>query len=158
LRLTRELLTRAIDTVRKTQRAPLVARASALFALATEGAFAGLDTDVARDGEPVVFGVRGSGEAVQLSEMSDGTRDQLFLAFRLASVEHYCAVREPLPFIGDDLLVHFDDGRARATLGLLAELGRTTQVLLFTHHASVCDAVAPFVAAGSAEVVSLAAE
>jgi len=156
LRLTRELLTRAIDTVRKAQRAPLVARASTLFALATEGAFAGLDSDVARDGEPVVFGVRASGEAVPLAEMSDGTRDQLFLAFRLASVEHYCAVREPLPFIGDDLLVHFDDGRARATLGLLAELGKTTQVLLFTHHASVCDAVAPFVAEGIAEVVRLA--
>jgi uncharacterized protein YhaN len=39
------------------------------------------------------------------------------------------------------LLVHFDDDRSVATLKLLAELGRSTQVLLFTHHRSVRDGV-----------------
>jgi uncharacterized protein YhaN len=71
--------------------------------------------------------------------MSDGTRDQLFLAFRIASIEQYCAAAEPLPFIADDLLVHFDDERSAATLELLGKLAQTTQVLLFTHHASVRD-------------------
>ncbi len=31
-------------------------------------------------------------------------------------------------------LVHFDDKRAAAAVALLARLGRTTQVILFTHH------------------------
>jgi uncharacterized protein YhaN len=87
--------------------------------------------------------------------MSDGTRDQLFLAFRLASVEHYCRNADPLPFIADDLLVHFDDDRTAETLDLLAEFGRITQVLLFTHHRSVRDAAAALATQGSARIVDL---
>lgn len=71
--------------------------------------------------------------------MSAGTRDQLFLAFRLASVETYCRSAEPLPFIADDLLVQFDDARTHTTLCALADFARTTQVLLFTHHDSIRD-------------------
>jgi uncharacterized protein YhaN len=66
--------------------------------------------------------------------MSDGTRDQLFLSLRLAAVERYLAETEPLPFIADDLFVHFDDARASAGLESLIALGDKTQVLLFTHH------------------------
>jgi uncharacterized protein YhaN len=36
--------------------------------------------------------------------------------------------------VADDVLVHFDDARARATLETLAQFSRRTQVLLFTHH------------------------
>lgn len=66
--------------------------------------------------------------------MSDGTRDQLYLALRLASLERYLEHNPPLPFIVDDLLVNFDDERARATLTELANLAKKTQVLFFTHH------------------------
>ena len=79
--------------------------------------------------------------------MSDGTRDQLFLAFRLASLENYAASTEPLPFVADDILVHFDDERSAATLDLLARFAETNQVLLFTHHERVAvqaqDALGP---------------
>ena len=66
--------------------------------------------------------------------MSDGTRDQLYLALRLASVEEYLGSAQPLPLVADDLLVNFDDARATAALRVLAELGKKTQVLFFTHH------------------------
>jgi uncharacterized protein YhaN len=46
---------------------------------------------------------------------------------------------EPMPFIVDDILIRFDDERARATLGVLAELAKKTQVLFFTHHALLFD-------------------
>ena len=72
--------------------------------------------------------------------MSDGTRDQLYLAFRLASLENHAASTEPLPFVADDILVHFDDPRSVATLDLLAKFGETNQVLLFTHHERIRDA------------------
>jgi uncharacterized protein YhaN len=39
-----------------------------------------------------------------------------------------------MPVILDDLLVTFDDDRARATLPILRDLGTRTQVFLFTHH------------------------
>ena len=110
---------------------------------------------MSQDGEPIVVGRRPNGSNVHLSEMSDGTRDQLFLAFRLASVEHYSQNAEPLPLVADDVLVHFDDDRGRATLELLAELGSTTQVLLFTHHESVLAAASGLVAEGRASIVKL---
>ena len=71
--------------------------------------------------------------------MSDGTRDQLYLALRLAHVEQQVVTTEPLPLVLDDLLIHFDDERSGAALSVLAELSDQTQVLLFTHHARVRD-------------------
>ena len=87
--------------------------------------------------------------------MSDGTRDQLFLAFRLASLENYATATEPLPFIADDILVHFDDARTQATLELLASFGQSNQVLLFTHHRSVRDAGVALALEGGANIVEL---
>jgi uncharacterized protein YhaN len=155
VKLARELLKQAIDGLRQERQDPLIARASELFRLATRGSFVGIATDVDDHGNPVVVGKRAGGEQVQVNLMSDGARDQLFLAFRLASIEHYCAVAEPLPFIADDLLVHFDDDRSAETLALLAMFGRITQVLLFTHHRSVRDAAASLATQGSARIVDL---
>lgn len=156
--LAHDLLSEAMDRVRAEQQDPLVLRASQLFAAATRNAFAAIATDTDGRGEPVVLGQRSSGEMVKVAQMSDGTRDQLFLAFRIAAIEQYCQAAEPLPFIADDLLVHFDDDRGAATLDLLAELGRTTQVLLFTHHHQIVKAVQPFVAQGQAEVLDMACD
>jgi uncharacterized protein YhaN len=63
-----------------------------------------------------------------------GTRDQLYLALRLANVQHLAASQELMPLVLDDVLVHFDDERAAAALGLLGELASVAQVLFFTHH------------------------
>ena len=153
--LASQILSAAVERIRVERQDPLIVRASELFSLATRGAFIRIETDVDDKGTPVVVAKRAKGETVSIGQMSDGTRDQLFLAFRLASVEHYCASAEPLPFIGDDLLVHFDDERSTATLDLLVEFGKTTQVLLFTHHRNVCDAATRLVAAGTASILEL---
>ena len=42
-----------------------------------------------------------------------------------------------MPFIADDLLVNFDDRRARAALRVLAEFGVVTQTILFVHDAHI---------------------
>ncbi|HEX7478171.1 MAG TPA: hypothetical protein VF331_10220 [Polyangiales bacterium] len=54
--------------------------------------------------------------------MYGGTRDQLYLALRLANVQHLAASQELMPLVLDDVLLHFDDERAAAALGLLGEL------------------------------------
>ena len=46
-----------------------------------------------------------------MTDMSEGTRDQLYLALRLAYLEDYATRAEPAPFIGDDLFATFDDRR-----------------------------------------------
>ncbi len=62
------------------------------------------------------------GERIHVKGMSSGTRGQLCLALRLAALEKYMESSEPMPFIVDDILVHFDDNRSKTTLAVLAEL------------------------------------
>ncbi|MCG6205794.1 AAA family ATPase [Rhodopseudomonas sp. HC1] len=130
------LARRVVELHRAKVQDPMVARAGELFALATAEAFAGLGIDYDED-EPTLVARRASGERVPLSGLSEGTRDQLFLALRLALLERRTS--EPLPFIGDDLLASFDDRRTLATLRLLAAAGRQRQMILFTHHRHVAD-------------------
>lgn len=158
LALARMLLTAGIEWVRNEQQDPLIKRAGELFSLATGGTFTAVETDVDGKGNPVVVGRRGESGTVTIDAMSDGTRDQLFLAFRIAHIEQYCASAEPLPFIADDLLVHFDDARSMATLELLCELGKTTQILLFTHHLSVRETARMMAQSGKAGFIDLGAD
>jgi uncharacterized protein YhaN len=74
--------------------------------------------------------------------LSDGARDQLYLALRLAGVEALITAGRVLPFVADDLFVNFDNERAAAGLGVLAELAQQTQVLCFTHHHHLVDLAA----------------
>jgi uncharacterized protein YhaN len=139
IKLAQTLLNQAIDRLREERQNPLLARAGELFKQATRGSYIGIVTDIDERGVPVVVGKRPAGGEIPVEVMSDGTRDQLFLSFRIASVEQYCSQSGPIPFIADDLLVHFDDVRSAAAVELLADLGCHTQVLLFTHHRAVRD-------------------
>ncbi len=75
--------------------------------------------------------------SVRVAKMSDGTADQLYLALRLANLEHWLSNHEPIPFVVDDILLNFDDERTAAALRCLAELAHKMQVVLFTHHRHV---------------------
>ena len=67
-------------------------------------------------------------------QLSTGTREQLFLALRMAYVAEACREREPLPVLVDDALVNFDRERAGRALDAFAALGADTQVLYLTCH------------------------
>lgn len=136
LRFALGVLRHAIERYRGKHEGPLLRRAGDLFARLTCGSFQTLVADFDDLGNRVLRGVRsGSAEQVELSGMSDGTADQLFLALRLASLEHYLEGKEPWPLVLDDVLVGFDDQRAAAAFEVLAELSDRTQVIFFTHHA-----------------------
>jgi uncharacterized protein YhaN len=113
---------------------PILKSAGEYFSALTRGAFSGL-TIAHEDNDRVMKGVRANGQNLKVDEMSDGTRDQLFLALRLAYIENHCASNAPCPVILDDVLMAFDDDRASAALTVLSELSKKTQVLVFTHHA-----------------------
>lgn len=135
LRMASEVLQQQMDDWRKRNQNPLLERAASLFTTLTVGHFTGLDAGYDEQDEQVLHGVRANGEKVRVEAMSDGTRDQLFLALRLASLEQSLTRHEPLPLVVDDILINFDDERSTATLRVLADLARHTQVLFFTHHA-----------------------
>ncbi|SEN68556.1 Uncharacterized protein YhaN [Amphibacillus marinus] len=133
-RLAVVLLKRGIEHYREQNQNPIISRASMLFQRLTLGSFNSITIDFDEKDQPILQGVRDNGGRVMLSGMSDGTLDQLYLALRIASIEKYVNENEPIPFIVDDILVHFDDQRSKETLKILFELSKQTQVIFFTHH------------------------
>jgi uncharacterized protein YhaN len=80
----------------------------------------------------------GQGNTLSVEVLSRGTREQLFLALRLALVSSYARRGVSLPLVLDDVLVNFDVGRAKAAAAVLrdfAKLGH--QILIFTCHEHV---------------------
>lgn len=135
LRLAAAVLQRGIERYRDRHQGPLLARASDLFTKLTAGSFSGLRPDMNDKSEPILVGVRPDGRTtVEVTGMSDGACDQMYLALRLAGLEAWLDHHEPLPFIVDDVLLNFDDVRSTAALKVLGEFSRRTQVLFFTHH------------------------
>jgi uncharacterized protein YhaN len=72
-----------------------------------------------------------SRDGVDVTALSRGTRDQLYLAIRLALVDALSG-GITLPLIFDDPCVHFDADRLAATARLLAEVARERQVIILT--------------------------
>lgn len=127
------LLRWAVDRYRERRQGPMLARASTLFRGLTLGRFERLAVD--HDAEPVrLAAVRAGGAPVGVEGLSEGTRDQLYLALRLAALELHLDHAVALPFVADDLFVNFDDARSRAGLAALRDLSTRTQVLFLTHH------------------------
>ena len=137
--LARQVLARAVDTFRERNQSSVVSRAGELFRELTAGRYQGIAVE--HDGHaPYLEAELGGVQRRRIDMLSDGTRDQLFFALRLAFVEQHLAQSQPLPMILDDILVHFDDERTLATLKVLHSLAQTTQIFYFTHHQSVVDA------------------
>ncbi len=130
----------AIERHRQGAQDPVLSSISGYFAIATAGAFRGIGLEYGDEDQPVFRAVRANGDAVAISGLSEGTRDQLFLSLRLALLAQRSA--EPLPFVGDDLLTSFDDARAAQSLDLLTAFGAGRQTILFTHHRHVADIAA----------------
>ncbi len=134
------LLDWALKRYREEKQAPLLQRASEYFAQLTCGEHIRLIAE--GDGTTVALSSRRAGpnaQKVPVDGMSDGTRDQLYLALRLAAVDLHLENNVALPFVADDLFVNFDDKRARAALQAMATLGKRTQTLYFTHHRHLVD-------------------
>jgi uncharacterized protein YhaN len=138
LRLASLALARASRRYRDEHHAPVLGRASEFFKRITCGSYAEI-----RLAENELYAVRLGTRPITVPQrhMSEGTRDQIYLALRLAALEHsHAQGTEPMPLILDDGLVHFDDKRTNAMLEVLADVSAGMQVILFTHHASVAAA------------------
>ncbi len=146
-RLAAALLREEIERYRSKNQGPILRRASDLFQALTLGTFSELEAAYEDDDRAVMRCVRDDGRRVGVPGLSDGTLDQLYLALRVASMERHFERAEAVPVIVDDALIHFDNKRARAALRVLGELGRTTQVLFFTHHRHLADLAAEAVPA-----------
>ncbi len=90
-------------------------------------------TEIRTAGEEYQVWSPAKGGALTAEEFSSGTRDQFYLALRLAYLEALFTGERP-PLLLDDPLVHCDPARRAAVLQLLAEYAAHGQVLLFSCH------------------------
>ena len=85
------------------------------------------------------------GNTFELSWLARGTREQLFIALRLALASEFARHGAVLPLILDDVLVNFDSRRAWSAIQVLQDAaspatasGGGRQVFVFTCHEHIC--------------------
>ena len=127
------LLKWSLEKFRETKQGPMLAKASGIFNGLTLDSFSRLLVD-SEGQEPRLFGIRPGGQQVDVAGMSEGSRDQLYLALRLAALELQIDQGPNMPLIADDLFINFDDRRTAAGLRVLGDLSRKMQVVFLTHH------------------------
>lgn len=70
-------------------------------------------------------------EGKNASQLSRGTREQLFLALRMALIDSLPGDMEHLPVAFDDIFVNFDNTRRSAAWRCIEEFARNRQVIVF---------------------------
>lgn len=73
-------------------------------------------------------------------QLSKGTVDQIYLALRLAMVRSMSDQSETIPMVLDDPFANYDDHRLRSAMRLIAKVGQTSQIILFTCRDDVVEA------------------
>lgn len=137
-RLAHRLLEEALQRFRDRAQGPMLKAASAHFARMTAGEFLRLVSDDT-GAHPILLAQRADESRIEVEAMSEGTRDQLYLALRLAALGIRRDAGVNLPVILDDVLMTSDDERAGLVLETLADFSKGSQVLVFTHHAHLLD-------------------
>ncbi|MQV98339.1 AAA family ATPase [Sinorhizobium medicae] len=128
----------ALRLFRERHRSAMMQRASRTFMHISGGEYSGLSTQ-ADKGQEFLIANTAAGGSKLARDLSKGTRFQLYLALRIAGYHEVAATRETLPFIADDIMETFDDGRAGRAFELMAEMAEVGQVIYLTHHEHLCD-------------------
>jgi uncharacterized protein YhaN len=124
---------RALRLYRDQHRSSMMAHASEAFRVISRSAYRGLGIQPERDGD-ILVALGGDGGSKLATDLSKGTRFQLYLALRAAGYQEFARLRPPVPFIADDIMETFDDLRAAETLRILGSMALLGQVIYLTHH------------------------
>jgi len=156
LKLAEALLGEALRRHREKAQGPVVTLAGDYFRLMTGGRFVRLLVDADSDA-PLLLAQPAQGRPMDISALSEGTADQLYLALRLAALEVQRKPDRMMPLVLDDVFMTADDERAGHMFGALEKFAANSQVLLFTHHHHLLDIAARTVAENGLRVHRLAA-
>jgi uncharacterized protein YhaN len=124
---------RGLRLYRDQHRSSMMAHASEAFRVISRGAYRGLGIQPERDGD-ILVALGADGGSKLATDLSKGTRFQLYLALRAAGYQEFARLRRPVPFIADDIMETFDDLRAAETLRVLGSMALLGQVIYLTHH------------------------
>ena len=129
---------RALDAWRDAHRSSMMEHASRAFHIVSRGAYERLEAQLG-DKREVLVGVPAAGGAKLATELSKGTRFQLYLALRVAGYREFAERHGPVPFVADDILETFDDFRAEEAFRLFADMAGYGQVVYLSHHRHLCE-------------------
>ena len=135
--LVQTLMTEALRRFEQEHQPQILVDTAQLLSRFTGGEYVDLQRKL--DDKGTLLVVPAHGEPKRPSQLSTGTREQLYLAVRLAYIQDYSRRAEPLPIVMDDVLVNFDEDRARRTLAALVEFGRENQILFLTCHRGIVE-------------------
>ncbi len=139
-RLAAELLDRAVDRFSGEHEPVLLQYTRDFLKQLTGGRYQTVEHDSSNAAKFIVRNA--SGEAFEPEKLSTGTREQLYLAIRMAFITHYCQNHEPLPVIMDDCFVNFDDLRTAHALRAIADWKINAQRILLSCHFRVVQSLA----------------
>ncbi|MGD2248005.1 MAG: AAA family ATPase [Candidatus Methanofastidiosia archaeon] len=89
--------------------------------------------NVSIDKETLNISVNTPARTLSISSLSQGTKDQLYLAVRIALSKILCGGRD-IPLLFDESFYTSDAKRLTETFEVLNEIAQTTQILLYTHN------------------------
>ena len=115
----------ALRFYRQRHRSAMMEQASDAFRTISGGADSGLASQPKKDGEEDLIAIAADGSSKVASDLSKGTRFQLYLALRFAGYREFTRLRPAVPFIADDILETFDNDRAEQSLRLLGKIERS---------------------------------
>ncbi|MDB2517132.1 hypothetical protein N9X22_07750, partial [Planktomarina temperata] len=127
----------SIANYREQHKSGMLFETEIAFRALTSGKYSALRTQTDGNNEILLAMRQSDKRSVGVSEMSKGTRFQLYLALRLAGYKQYVSDDMILPFVADDIMETFDNHRTLAALRLMGEISNTGQALYFTHHEHV---------------------
>lgn len=116
----------------------LVRRAGELFSHFTYGRYAGLAASIGEGGGLTAV-LAGSAGVRSPEQLSRGTREQLYLAMRLAFIGELGETGRALPLLMDDVMVDFDDERKVHVAETLAAVAEGRQIVIFTCHEATAE-------------------
>lgn len=134
---TRFLLEKAVEEWESRSQPEVYRRAGELLSLMTDGAW----IRVALSPEGTIIATDAARNERDPKHLSLGTCQQLYLALRIALLMCADNVGESVPILADDILVNFDSHRRAGAARALAQLARTRQVIVFTCHEEVVEAM-----------------
>lgn len=133
--LARSAIEKSKDEVHRNFAPHLNALAGPALAQITSGRY----TEVSVDPKDFALRVRAPENAmsVDMSTLSSGTQEQLYLSLRAATAQALGKEDERVPLLLDDALAHSDERRLAAAVQHLAQISHRQQVLLFTQRDAV---------------------
>ena len=136
LTLAKNLLIEARRKYERERQPGVVRHAQKFFAAITDGRYRQVYAPL---GEQTITVTDADRRTKKPSELSRGTREQLFLSLRFGLIRELGQRTEPLPVIVDEVLVNFDPDRALRAAIAFTELSYTNQILVFTCHPTVVE-------------------